>query len=100
MREGIRWLTSFGIALIRQFTVTMNSLVAAPLQFCADRRFASAGNAFNQIVSLAHGSMISLSHGCCAWADLKPWIHQARPMVTLQRPRRNLVSVIVRRITL
>src|SRR5579862_6135858 len=32
----------------------MNGLVAAPLQFCADRRFAGAGNAFNQIVSDAH----------------------------------------------
>src|SRR5258707_9956173 len=32
----------------------MNGLVAAPLQFCADRRFAGAGNAFDQIVSDAH----------------------------------------------
>src|SRR4029077_649928 len=32
----------------------MNGLVAAPPQFCADRRFAGAGNAFNQIVSDAH----------------------------------------------
>jgi hypothetical protein len=39
----------------------MNGLVAAPLQFCADRRFAGAGNAFNQLISPAHGSMIPLS---------------------------------------
>jgi hypothetical protein len=29
-------------------------MVAAPLQFIADRSFAGAGNAFNQIVSNAH----------------------------------------------
>jgi hypothetical protein len=39
----------------------MNGLVAAPLQFCADRRFAGAGNAFNQIISPALGSMMALS---------------------------------------
>jgi hypothetical protein len=44
-------LTRFRIASIRQFPVTMNGLVAAPVQFCADRRFAGAGNAFDQIIS-------------------------------------------------
>jgi hypothetical protein len=34
--------------------LTMNGLVAAALQFCADCRFASAGNAFDQIVFDAH----------------------------------------------
>jgi hypothetical protein len=34
----------------------MNGLVAAPLQFGTDRRFAGAGNAFNQVISPAHGS--------------------------------------------
>jgi hypothetical protein len=29
-------------------------MIAAPLQFFADRSFAGAGNAFNQIVSNAH----------------------------------------------
>jgi hypothetical protein len=32
----------------------MNGLVAAPLQFCADRRFAGAGNALDKIISFAH----------------------------------------------
>jgi hypothetical protein len=41
----------------------MNGLVAAPLQFCADRRFAGAGNAFNQIISPAHGWMIPFRVG-------------------------------------
>jgi hypothetical protein len=41
----------------------MNGLVAAPLQFCADHRFAGAGNAFNQIISPAHGSMIPFRVG-------------------------------------
>jgi hypothetical protein len=36
-----------------QFAVTMNGMVAAPLQFIADRSFAGAGNAFNQIISHA-----------------------------------------------
>src|SRR5260370_35982503 len=58
VREGIRRCTRFRIALIPQFPVTMNGLVAAPLQFCADRRFAGAGNAFNQIISPAHGKML------------------------------------------
>lgn len=54
MREAIRRLTSFRIALIGQFIVTVNGMIAAPLQFFADRSFAGAGNAFNQIVSNSH----------------------------------------------
>jgi hypothetical protein len=46
----------------------MNGLVAAPLQFYADRRFAGAGNAFNQIISPAHRLMIPFRVGCCTWA--------------------------------
>src|SRR6516165_8318436 len=56
----------------------MNGLVAAPLQFCADRRFAGAGNAFNQIISPAHGSSVSarffqtdyptFGRHCAAWS--------------------------------
>jgi len=53
MCEAIRRFTSFRIALISQFAVTMNGMVATPLQFIADRRFAGAGNAFNQIISNA-----------------------------------------------
>ena len=52
--EAFHRFTSFGIASISQFAVTMNGMVAAPLQFIADRSFAGAGNAFNQIVSNAH----------------------------------------------
>ena len=52
--DAIRRFTGFRIALISQFVVTMNGMVAAPLQFIADRRFAGAGNAFNQIISNAH----------------------------------------------
>ena len=37
----------------------MNRLVAAPLQFCADRGLAGAGNAFDQIVSDAHQTSAS-----------------------------------------
>ena len=51
------------ITSICQFPVTMNGLVDAPLQFCADHRFAGAGNAFNQIISPAHGSMIPFRVG-------------------------------------
>jgi hypothetical protein len=42
----------------------MNGLVAAPLQFCADRRFAGAGNAFNQIVFDAHFSLSQRAATC------------------------------------
>src|SRR5678815_4912699 len=52
--EAIRRFTSFRISLISQFVATMNGMVAAPLQFIADRSFAGAGKAFNQIVSNAH----------------------------------------------
>src|SRR5438874_3632332 len=54
VREAIRRFTSLRIALISQFPVTINGMVTTPLQFMADRRFAGAGNAFNQIISHAH----------------------------------------------
>lgn len=54
MAGAIRRFTGFRIALISQLAVTMDCLVAAPLQFIADRAFASAGKAFNQIVPDAH----------------------------------------------
>ncbi|SEO03910.1 hypothetical protein SAMN05518847_105320 [Paenibacillus sp. OV219] len=44
--KAIRRGTSFRVALISQFTVTMNGMVAAPLQFVADRSFAGTGNAY------------------------------------------------------
>jgi hypothetical protein len=47
--EAIRRFASFRIASISQFVVTMNGMVAAPLQFIADRSFAGAGKAFNQM---------------------------------------------------
>jgi len=52
--EAFRRFTGFGIASISQFAVTMNGMVAAPLQFIAHRSFAGAGKAFNQIISPAH----------------------------------------------
>jgi hypothetical protein len=55
VRAAIRRCTGFRMALIGQFPVTMNGMVAAPLQFGADRRLAGAGNACNQIIPHAHG---------------------------------------------
>jgi len=52
--EALPRFTSFRIAPISQFAVTMNGMVAAPLQFIAARSFAGAGNAFNQIISNTH----------------------------------------------
>jgi hypothetical protein len=52
--EAIRRFTGFRIASVSQFAVTMNGMVAAPLQLIADRSFAGARKAFNQIVSNAH----------------------------------------------
>ena len=57
--EVIRRFTSFRIALIGQFPIAMNGLVATPLQFIADRCFAGAGEAFDQIISNAHCQMIT-----------------------------------------
>lgn len=58
MRGGVRRFTGFRIALISEFPVAINGMIATPPQFFADRSLASAGNAFNQIISHAHGQMI------------------------------------------
>jgi hypothetical protein len=60
-REAIRRFTGFRIAKISQVTVTVtvDGMVAAPLQFVADCGFAAAGNAFNQVISHAHCWVIS-----------------------------------------
>ncbi|SDD44803.1 hypothetical protein SAMN02799630_03412 [Paenibacillus sp. UNCCL117] len=60
--KAIRRGTRFRVALISQLTIAMNSMVAAPLQFVADRSFAGAGNAINQVIPYAHGDW-SQSHG-------------------------------------
>ena len=62
------------------FAVTMNGMVAAPLQFIAHRSFAGAGKAFNQIVSNAkllddnkqYVRRHAVSHGCRGGAGLDP----------------------------
>ena len=77
LAASIHRLTRVRIALIRQFTVTINGLVAAPLQFCADRRFAGTGHAVNQIISPAHGSLIPFRMGCCTCADSCPGFARA-----------------------
>jgi hypothetical protein len=46
----------------------MNGLVAAPLQFCADRRFAGAGNALDEIISFAHQTINYFAGGITALA--------------------------------
>src|SRR5207247_2002509 len=62
--EGVNWPASFRIALVRQFPVTMNGVVAATLQFCADRGLACAGNAVDQVIASAH------------WFDHAPFARQ------------------------
>jgi len=54
VRKAIERFTGFRIALIRQYAVAMNGVVAAPPQLVADRRLAGAGNPFDQIVPDAH----------------------------------------------
>ena len=54
VRCAIRRFTSFRITLMSQLGVTIDGIVAAPLQLFADRSFAGAGNAFNQIISNGH----------------------------------------------
>jgi len=54
VRAALNRITSFGIALISQFSVTIDGMVAASLQFLTDCSLASARNAINQIVPDAH----------------------------------------------
>jgi hypothetical protein len=52
--DGIRRLTSFRVASVSQFAVTVDSMVTPPLQFIADRGLAGAGKAFDQEILPAH----------------------------------------------
>lgn len=52
--SGCERLAGFWIALIGEFPVAVDCLVAAPLQLVTDGGLAGAGNAFDQIVSDAH----------------------------------------------
>ncbi|QSW22813.1 hypothetical protein J0664_18845 [Rhizobium leguminosarum] len=54
MGKPIQRFTSLGIADIRQFPVTVDDVITAPLQLFRHRGFAGAGNAFDQIVLDAH----------------------------------------------
>jgi hypothetical protein len=47
----------------------MNDLIAAPLQFCADRRFAGAGNALDKIISFAHSSVHAFKQPIIAFSE-------------------------------
>jgi hypothetical protein len=47
-------LARLGVADISQDPVTMDDMVAPPLQFGSDRRFPGAGTAFDQIVLDSH----------------------------------------------
>ena len=49
-----RGLTSSRIALIGQFSVTVNGVVAASFQLFTDRGLARARDAFDQVVAYAH----------------------------------------------
>ena len=52
-------LARLGVADIGQDPVTMDDMVASPLQFGSDRRFPSAGTAFDQIVLDSHRRRLS-----------------------------------------
>lgn len=55
-RSTIQRFTRLRIALIGQLPVAVNDMITAPLKFAGDRRLASAGNAFDQIIPDAHFS--------------------------------------------
>jgi hypothetical protein len=62
VRQGISYrLASSRIAFIGQFAITIYGVVAAPLQFFADRSFAGARNTLDQVISNAHRQMIARS---------------------------------------
>ena len=50
----INGLAGFWIAPIGQFPVAVDGVVAAPLQFVADRGFTGAGNAVDDVVLDTH----------------------------------------------
>jgi hypothetical protein len=54
VRGDIPRFPRFRIAYVSEFAVTMNGMVAAPLQFVADRSLAGAGKTFDQVVPRAH----------------------------------------------
>jgi hypothetical protein len=56
MRSGatMNGLAGFWIAPIGQFPVAVDGVVAAPLQFVADRGFTGAGNAVDDVVLDTH----------------------------------------------
>jgi hypothetical protein len=54
VRGDIPRLSRFRIAYVSEFAVTMNGMVAAPLQFVADRGLAGTGKTLDQVVPRAH----------------------------------------------
>lgn len=78
-RSTIQRFTRLRIALIGQLSVAVNDMITAPLKFAGDRRLASAGNAFDQIVSDAHPIASGRSPRRKAVAfDIKPRNHPAQ----------------------
>jgi hypothetical protein len=69
VRAALYRCTSCRIALVRQFTVTVDGVAAAPLKFLADRSLAGPGNAFDKIVPPAHGQMVRVN----TWDEMGCW---------------------------
>ncbi|GAA0806932.1 VOC family protein [Spirilliplanes yamanashiensis] len=64
VRGGVRRLAGDRVALVRRLAVAVHGVVAAALQFVADRRLAGAGDALDQIVPDAHQRAVTASPRC------------------------------------
>jgi hypothetical protein len=50
--DGVHGLPRFEITPIGQLSITVDDVIAAPLQLATDRSFPGAGNAIDKIISL------------------------------------------------
>lgn len=58
VRSGIGRFTSRGVALVREFPVAVDGLVATPVQFSAHRGLPRSGDALDEIVADTHQGSI------------------------------------------
>ncbi len=69
VRGDIPRFPRFRIAYVSEFAVTMNGMVAAPLQSVADRSLAGAGKTFDQVFLMP---TLGIYNGDASKVSLKP----------------------------
>jgi len=71
MSVACYWLATYWVALVREFDVTVDYMIAAIKQLAAKSRFARAGHAFDQVVSSTHAAYLAYVR-IGSKADLQP----------------------------